>query len=90
MIAHTELLTLAEIGAALAPTVLLEQAIDTATDQLAEQKIGRVEGIAEQDIVALKGIEHLAQQRLLVAALAFAGTHCGIEQGPAAQAQQRH
>jgi hypothetical protein len=60
VIAHTELFALAEVGATLARTVLFEQAIDTATDQLAEQKIGRVKGVAEQDIVALEAIEHLA------------------------------
>jgi hypothetical protein len=38
-IARTELLAYAEVGAALARSVLLEQAVDAATLQLAEQKV---------------------------------------------------
>jgi len=51
---------------------------------------GRVEGVAEQDIVRLKRIEHAAQQGLLIAALAFTGACGRIEQRATTQADQCH
>ncbi len=88
VIAYTELLTFSEVGAALARTVLFKQPIDATAHQLAEQKIRRVKGISEQDVIALERIEHRTQQRLFVATLALAGTRGGVEQRTAAQAQQ--
>lgn len=90
VITSTELLARGEIDTALAPTVLLEQPVDATAHPFAEQEIARVEGIAEQNLAALQGVENLAQPRLLIAALAFARPHGGIEQRPTAQAQQAH
>lgn len=59
MIAYTELLTFAEVGAALARTILLKQAIDATAHQFAEQKIRGVKRISEQDVIALARIVSL-------------------------------
>ncbi len=64
----------------LCPTCCFEEAVDTAANPFPEQEVGRVEGVAEQDVAALQRIEHVAQPGLLVAALAFSGAHGGVQQ----------
>jgi hypothetical protein len=90
MITYTELFPLAEVGAALARAMLLEQSIDTTTHQLPKQKIAGVKGISKQNILAVERIEYVTQQGLFVATLAFARSHGAIQQCPTTQAQQRH
>ncbi len=70
MVAHTEPLTESKVGSALARAVLFEHRIDAPFAQRAQQKIGGVERIAQQQVSALQGIEDRTQQRLLIAALA--------------------
>jgi hypothetical protein len=71
------------------PLLLAEASVDTSGHQLAEQKVRRIEGVAEQDIALLQRIECPAQQRLLITALAFTGRRCGIEQRPVARCNRK-
>ena len=57
MILRAEPLAAAEIGAALARTILLEQAIDPEAHQLAEQAVGRAVRVAEQNVTRLEVAE---------------------------------
>jgi hypothetical protein len=88
MIAHTEHLAGAKVGGALTCAVLFKDAVNAVADQIPEQEVGGVEGVAEQDVSGLDGIKDLAQQGLFVVALAEAGCDRGIAQCPAGWCQK--
>ncbi|MNN08635.1 hypothetical protein D3C81_1214960 [compost metagenome] len=70
MIACSQSFTAPKVGTAPARAILFEHPIDTAALQFAQQKVGRVVGIAHQNITCVQGIEHRPQQGLLIATLA--------------------
>ncbi|MNL39408.1 hypothetical protein D3C87_1616860 [compost metagenome] len=58
MIFRTETLTQAKVRAAPSSAILFEHAIDTSSLQLAQQEIGSVISIAQQNVACFQRVEH--------------------------------
>jgi hypothetical protein len=58
MIFRTETLPQAKVSAAPSSAILLEHAIDTSSLQLAQQEIGSVVSVAQQNVASFQRVEH--------------------------------